>query len=355
MAGIGDVLLATPLVRELRCQYPEARIDALVLWQGARDILQGNPDLSSIHQKNFLESTRTEVLRFLFHLRRERYDLSINAHPQSRIHYRIIARIINAKTRLSHRYDSGSSIDRFLVNKSIPQDYSIHGVENNFNLLKLLDQQQVSKDPRLEIFLSDAEDKFAESFLSQNMLEGKIRIGFHVGSGATKNLALKRWPLENYQQLLQRLLDNHSNVVAVLFGGPQEEADHATLRAGIRSDRLLVAETKNLKEAAALLKHCHAFVSVDTALMHLAAAMKVPNQIVIEAPTLNKTNEPYRQPYTLVPNPMVHGRNLEYYRYDGRDIQGTREHLLECMKSIKVDDVYGKVRDAITRISPVAS
>ncbi len=34
MAGIGDTLLATPFIRELRANYPDAQIDALVLWAG---------------------------------------------------------------------------------------------------------------------------------------------------------------------------------------------------------------------------------------------------------------------------------------------------------------------------------
>jgi ADP-heptose:LPS heptosyltransferase len=36
MAGIGDTLLATPLIRELRLNYPDAQIDALVLWKGQK-------------------------------------------------------------------------------------------------------------------------------------------------------------------------------------------------------------------------------------------------------------------------------------------------------------------------------
>jgi ADP-heptose:LPS heptosyltransferase len=78
---------------------------------------------------------------------------------------------------------------------------------------------------------------------------------------------------------------------------------------------------------------------VDTALMHLAAAVKTPGQIVIEAPTFNKTNEPYRNPFTLVRNPAVNGRNLDYYRYDGRGIRGSREQLIQCMESITVNAV----------------
>ena len=102
-----------------------------------------------------------------------------------------------------------------------------------------------------------------------------------------------------------------------------------------------------MKEAAALLKQCEIFLSVDNVFMHLAAAVKVPQQIVIESPTFNKTIEPYHQPFRLVPNPMVAGRNLDYYRYDGRDIQGGTEHLLACMRSIRPDAVLATIAEAL--------
>jgi hypothetical protein len=82
---------------------------------------------------------------------------------------------------------------------------------------------------------------------------------------------------------------------------------------------------------------------VDTVFMHLAAAMKVLRQVVIETPTFNKTVEPWHQPFALVKNPAVAGRNLEYYRYDGADIRGTPGELQRCMASVTVDAVYRAV------------
>ena len=78
--------------------------------------------------------------------------------------------------------------------------------------------------------------------------------------------------------------------------------------------------------------------------------MKVPRQIVIEAPTLNPTNFPYGHPFTLVKNPKVAGRNLEYYRYDGRDIRGTREELLRCMASVSIEEVYRALEQALPNL-----
>ena len=133
----------------------------------------------------------------------------------------------------------------------------------------------------------------------------------------------------------------------LLFGGPEETKDHKIILAQASRELTLEAKTKNLRETAAMMKRCNAFLSVDTALMHIAAAMKVPNQIVIEAPTLNVTNWPYGNQFTLVKNPVVNGRNLDYYRYDGGDIKGTREELIAAMESVKVADVFAAVTKLI--------
>jgi ADP-heptose:LPS heptosyltransferase len=124
-----------------------------------------------------------------------------------------------------------------------------------------------------------------------------------------------------------------------LFGGPEEQRDHRAIQAQTNRDQVLIAETANLRQAAALLKQCDLFLSVDTALMHLAAAMKVPRLAVIETPTWNKPIEPYCHPFTLIRNPAVAGRNLDYYRYDGRGIRGSPAELLRCMTSVTVQSV----------------
>jgi ADP-heptose:LPS heptosyltransferase len=112
---------------------------------------------------------------------------------------------------------------------------------------------------------------------------------------------------------------------------------------------LLFPKTKNLRQTAALIGQCSAFLSVDTALMHVAAAMKVRGQVVIETPTWNKPVEPYANPFSIVKNPAVAGRNLDFYRYDGADIKGTPEELRHCMASVTVEEVYVAVSKALAK------
>lgn len=347
LAGIGDTLFATPLIHELRENFPGAVIDALVLWPGSRDVLEGNPHVNAVHQKNLLAVSRLEALKFLSGLRPNRYDVSFNTHPQSRIHYRMAARIVGAPIRISHRYDHSGLVDRWLVNRTLPQDYQRHSIENNLALLGLIGVKPRLARPAYEIFLSQDEERWATAFVANQNLSGRRLLGIHVGSGGTKNLALRRWPVEHYVELFRRLNRERPDVSALLLGGPEERAVHETILAQTRSPLVLQPQTRSLRQAAALLKRCEAFLSVDTSLMHIAAAVAVPEQIVIETPTFNKTIEPFGRAYALVPNPAVAGRNLHYYRYDGRGIRGTREEIVRCMASVTVEAVYQAVTAAL--------
>lgn len=340
LAGIGDTVLATPLIGELRANFPEAQIDALVRWPGAKDVLLGSPHLNSIHQQNLQGESYGRAVGFLQTLRRLRYDISINTHPQSRIHYRAIARFVGARKRISHIYEGWSILDRLLVNRTMPQDYEQHTVDNNLGLLSLMGKTPMLPKHDLQIFLLPADLEWAQAFVISHDLTNRKRLGLHVGSGRTKNLELKRWPLQRYIELLGVIRRDWPDLGILLFGGPDEEADLQQILSIHSSPLVQKVPSKTLRQAAALMQQCTAFLSVDTVHMHLAAAVRTPRQIVIEAPTLNKTNEPYGNPFTLIKNPSIAGKNLEYYRYDGRGIQGTREQLVRCMESVTVESVY---------------
>ncbi len=347
LAGNGDTLLATSFMHELRANFPDATIDVLVRWPGAADLLKGNPNVNTVFQKDFVKAGKWESLSFLRGLRARNYDVSVNTHPQSRNQYPVVAPDIGARLRLSHYYECSGWFDRLLVNRTRPQSYEKHTIQNNLDLLPILGARPLLAGHEMEIYLTKEEEDWAARFLDERKLTGRRRLGVHVGSGDTKNLPFKRWPLKQYVELLPRLNRERPDLSVLLFGGPQEQAAHQAILAATAGGPTLVAETKTFRQTAALMKRCDAFLSVDTVLMHVAAAMKVPHQIVIEAFTLNPTNVPFGNPYTLVRNPAVANRHLEFYRYDGADIKGTQEELLRVMSSVTVDDVYRAVTAAL--------
>ena len=348
MAGIGDTLIATPLIHELRENFQDAMIDVLVRWAPAKDLLAGNPHLCRVHQCDFFEVGAPAFLKFMLGLRHEHYDAAINTHPQSNVLYRIVARIIGATRRLSHSYDNSTFLDKLLITHSLPQDYAIHSVDNNLKLMSLLGRAPKLAEHGFELFLTPEEIATAQSIADQNKLATRRVVGVHVGSGKTKNLRMKRWPVENYIALIKQLTAARPEVAVLLFGGPEEKEENARIANEAAHPNLVVPKTRSIREAAALMKHCEAFLSVDNAMMHFAAAMKVPKQVLIESMTFGPTLEPYGRPYRLVKNPAVHGRNLDYYRYDGKGIRGSEEELRKIMEAVKVDDVFAVLTEVLS-------
>ena len=265
-AGIGDTFFATPLIHGLRANYPAAALDALVRWPGSKHLLEGNPHLNSVHQKNLIRAGKAEALRFLWQLRQQKYDLSLNTHPQSRVQSRAVARLINARVRVSHEYDNAGAWDRLLVNRTLKQDYGQHAVENNLALLEAVGARRMLPRHEYEVFLSPADLKWAEDFIARHNWSGRSGLGMHVGSGGTKNLPLRRWPLDHYLELLRELRLAHPELAVLLFGGPEEEKAGQPPAGEAGPGRVRVPETPNLRQAAALLQHCDLFLSVDTGL-----------------------------------------------------------------------------------------
>jgi ADP-heptose:LPS heptosyltransferase len=341
LSGIGDTLMATPLFHELGTQFPEAEVEALVLWPGARQVLLGNPHVDEIWQHDFLKSSRLASLAFLWRLRRRGYDLTLNTHTQGRRGYRLISRLIGAPTRLSHEYENHGFLDTWLVTQTLPQDYQVHVMDNNARLLGLLGLAPRLTEPGYELFLSPDELRWAETWAAQRRSAGQRWLGIHAGSGGTKNLALRRWPVTRFAGLLKRIEESRPDIVPVFFGGPEEAPIHEELRR--LGAEFIEAETPSLRHAAALVARCDMFLSVDTVFMHLAAAVGVPFQLVIETPTLNPPVYPRRPDWLLIPNPAIGGRHLDFYRYDGRDIAGTPDEIRRMMEAVTIDAVWDRL------------
>ena len=78
-AFLGDVILATPVIAELKRIYPIAEIDFL-LRKGNESLLANNPNLKSVIQFDKSKNKFKSILNLIKQFRREKYDLVINLH-----------------------------------------------------------------------------------------------------------------------------------------------------------------------------------------------------------------------------------------------------------------------------------
>jgi len=102
-------------------------------------------------------------------------------------------------------------------------------------------------------------------------------------------------PWEITWNWVRRLRERHPQLAILFFrrtGGNRPTMKKFQRLSGVGN--LFFPKTQNLRQAATLLKKCDAFLSVDTALMHVATAMNVRNQVVIETPTWKQAHRTLR-------------------------------------------------------------
>ncbi|HDN67487.1 MAG: hypothetical protein B1H40_01275 [Candidatus Latescibacteria bacterium 4484_181] len=342
LAGIGNTLLSTPAVRLLRETFPEAHIAALVMFKGARELLETNPYIDEVLYWDFLNRNPIRSLNFLFYLRKRKFDVSLNAYPANRREYNLISFLIGAKKRLGHRYNHQDSLNfNFLNNRTIHEEDERHDIEENIALVQVLGCK--GREGRGgEIWLADADRRFAEEWLSKEKLEDGLLIGFHPGTARFKNQQRRRWAKEKFAQLAD-ILSKRYKAKTIIFGGP-DEIQLAEEILALMECKGYLAKGITLRQTAALIERCDLFVSNDSGLMHVAAALKVP-VVAIFGPTNPVWVRPYCTKYTIVrkelpcspcffysPQPLSCRRG-DFACIDQIDVEDVLNGVMKLMKS----------------------
>ena len=332
LPGIGDALLYTPALRSLREHFPKAQIWVLVMFKGSQEVLERNPHVDRVILWEFLKEGALRSFKFLLELRHRRFDISIMSYPANRIEYSFVHLLVGAKRRYGHRYHHRdlSSLN-ILHGRTIWEDDERHNVEENLALLRLLGIE-AQRPMSLELYLSEEDRAFADGWLTRRQLKRKPLIGFHAGTAEFKNQAKRRWAKEKFASLGDALAQELGARI-LIFGGPEEGQLKEGIRRCMSQPGLVVMDT-TMRQTAALIEKCALFVSNDSALMHTAAAMKVPC-VVIFGPTNPKWVYPYGTNYRLVRRDLPCS---PCFYYSARPLTCVRGDFA-CVEGIEVQQV----------------
>ena len=265
---IGDVLLATPVMRALRERFPGARL-VMAVNRGTEDVLRGNPDLSEVLVVE--RGGPAAQWRFLREIRRRRFDCVIDLTDGDRS--AILARFSGAPVRIGlndeHRW-------RGLLYTAVarPGPATTHRLERDLEAIRPLGIQP--KASPLILNTSPEDDEAAARLLNE-MTGGRGSVGARrlvmLQPGA--RYWFKAWPAERFAELAGRLAEKHG--CTILIGGDAKERELAeTIRAGAGTSAVSLAGRLTLPQYAAVLKRCALFVGNDNGPMHMAAALGVP-------------------------------------------------------------------------------
>lgn len=337
LSGAGDVLMATPLVREVRIAYPKARIECLVM-QGAitHDILKNNPDINKVIYFNFVKEGYAKSLLFCKKLRAEKYDLSITVYPQARYQHSLVSWLIGAKKRIGFSYDTQKlKLNRLFFNKVTNEEFSSHVVKNNLRVLQAMGLKPKIKKPSLILPLSSQNYKFADNFFAKNKIKKAISI--HAGSGTTRNFILKRWLKENFAKLSQELAKKGYKII--ILGGSDEQSlkKYIITASKLKEGKEIFNLNTNILDTAAVMKKCKYIISNDTVMGHIAAAVGT-NVISLFGPTSPQNTAPFGDRVCII---CKRPSSVAPYKHGSKGITNLQASF---MNQISVKEVISKIR-----------
>ena len=292
LRAIGDVLLSTPVIENLREAYNSSKIDFLVERE-AEDVVKGNPyvDRVIVLDKKKMGSLRRlkalrENLNFMRSLREGKYDLAIDLFGNLRS--ALLTLSTGAKLKVGYNFRGRKYAYDLRVE---PRGDRVHEVQFNLDALRRIGVPVVTDRPLFPI--DDASKRFARDFFKSQGLED----GFVIGISPSGGWPAKRWPLEYFAELADQLVKTYRAKI-LLFWGPGELNRVQRLQSFMTERSWIIPET-TLKQLGALLQRCDLVISNDSGPMHIAAAVDTPT-VGIFGPTNPRLQGPYGEKHEVV-------------------------------------------------------
>jgi heptosyltransferase-2 len=267
---IGDAVMALPALEAVRDNFPESDITVLARpW--VMPLLANHPAvdrLLPIDKRGGMMTDFGEIMRVAGRIRRRKFDLAILF--QNAFEAALLAFLGGIRVRIGYNTDGRGLLlshgparrDEILVQ---------HQVEYYLGILRALDWEAASREPRL--FVSPKDLDSVRSLLSSEGV-GKDDFLLGLSPGAAYGPA-KRWPLDRFAAIGDRAVQRWGARV-VLVGSAGERDLCRRLAETMKHRPLDLCGRTTLGEAMALIGACRFFVTNDSGLMHVAAALDVP-------------------------------------------------------------------------------
>lgn len=331
----GDVLLASPVVATLKQHAPHIDIDALV-YSDTAPMLVGHPGLSQIHtidrawkQQGLLAQAYAEW-GLLTRLRRRHYNGIIHLTEHKRGAW--LTRILNPQWAVA----PDGRFGRFFA-RSFSHRYPVvcgnrrHTVEIHLDALRRLGISPSVATRRLVLVPGEeasitATEKLAACGIVPDM-------PFFVLHPVSRWF-FKTWPIELVAALVDSLTARGDTVILTAAPTAQEQEMVAAIQAKLVRPVINLSGQLTLKELAVIIDRARLFIGVDSAPMHIAAAMGTPT-IALFGPSGNIEWGPWQVPCrVLVSNHPC--------RPCGRDGCGGSK-VSECLTAITPSTVLSSI------------
>ena len=275
LGAVGELVAASPFFDQLRKYFPHSEI-VLVVGRSSYAAVEHNPNISrfiladdyDLYRGGWVRGS-LEFFRLIGKLRKEDFDLSFV------LEHGMAFRWLVCLAAIPVRVGFGRGRDDFFLTHSIFKHPNQNESESYLDLLRKMGIPAVFK--KTYYYLSDDEKDFQDLFQKRHNISAKEQVVAlatgGVGSAIRSNVIANPWPVQNYIELVQRLL-NEKSFRVILVGEPGGRG----IASSIMQDcpACLDATDLSLGDMASVLRRCIFFIGSDNTHNSIAVAMGIP-------------------------------------------------------------------------------
>lgn len=271
---IGDLVTTTPLIKALAEMDENIRIDVRVK-KGCDSLLWNHPRVNKIWILDNDRKVRAlkifKTLQSCFEIRKKgiKYDLYFDFADNIHLHHLLGIRILNPRYVIGNYRMEKFGIKKgelTLFDKYIKEYENDHIVDLH---MRALDGFGIDNSNRkYELYLGELEEKYKDYFN-----KGKINIALNfLGSSPSKSLRIE--DMEYFCREISKIsekIELHILTTPNIYEQIKLKLENLDLK-----NIKLLPKTKNILEAAAIIKYADMLFSVDTGVIHIASVYNIP-------------------------------------------------------------------------------
>jgi ADP-heptose:LPS heptosyltransferase len=250
-SSIGDIVLTTPVVRNLFQQMHEGAEIHFLTKNRFTSLLEPNPYIAKVYG---IEKSTNEVME---ELKEEHYDYVIDLHLNLRS-----SRVKRALKMISFSFKKYNWQKWLLVNFGINKMPKMHIVDR---YMETLVPFSIANDGKGLDYFFPAGEETLPTELPKTHKNGYVAVA--IGAAHWR----KKPRVSQYIEICQKL-----NYPIVLLGGPSEEKDGSEIASACGETVWNAAGKLSLNGSAALIRDSKLVITPDTGMMHIASAFKKP-------------------------------------------------------------------------------
>jgi ADP-heptose:LPS heptosyltransferase len=294
---IGDMIMATSLIRNIATALPTGKVDVLATPTTA-PVLEGNPYVGRVlmlDRRSF--ASYWDVMK---RLRRSRYTVMVDGRINNPPIFTSTPLLMLAG-RAAFRVGAGGDKKPRIYNVSVAEWNRVEHYIDGSKLLAVpfgVDPTAVDWQP--EIFLSSDEISAAEERWreARSLVSGGAQ-GATSGKCLLINLSAsepkRRWPDGKFIATLQSARARFPTMPMVVMGLPSEWSSVQKVATAVEA---LPVPTPNLRDAFALVQSSDLVFTPDTSISHAASAFRKPSLVLLKRE--HKPYAPYNTPGEIV-------------------------------------------------------